>query len=324
MKGLMMNKRLQLVFEGPDCAGKTTQYQKVWENIQSGNDFDVLLNDRGLMSIMAYGMLHNRFDNNEEREQEFISYLNDNIVFYFDISEAELHKRYSKRGDEFQTWSAIKHVAEIYKDLSIRFAKHRNFWIIDGEDEPGHIAKRINGIIEMYNEFLLSPEHQMGTAITALQEFGSEHMGTKELVNYKMDLDMTCSDVEQWSSKDLFAGLENINDYQQLEIDSYKFQLAKFTKKLESELSGYYGKKEGSLSRRFVFTDDECLSYVHILLRGSTLNVNVNFRSSNIFLFNHDFISICMMIETWLDKNANAMVENVKINIKFDSLHFYI
>ena len=31
----MMNKRLQLVFEGPDCSGKTTQYQKIWKKIQS-------------------------------------------------------------------------------------------------------------------------------------------------------------------------------------------------------------------------------------------------------------------------------------------------
>lgn len=318
----MMNKRLQLIFEGPDCSGKTTQYQKVWETIQSGNDYDVLLNDRGLMSIMAYGMLHNRFDNNEEREHEFISYLNDNIVFYFDISEAELHRRYCNRGDEFQSWSSIKHVAKIYKDLCIRFEKHRNFWVIDGEDDPGSIAKRINGIIEMYNEFLLSPEHQIGTAMTALQEYGASVGGTKELINYKMDLDMSYDEVESWASKDLYTGLENINDYMQLEVDSYKFQLAKFTKKIESELSGYYGKKEDSHSRRFVFTDDECLSYVHILLRNNTLNVSVNFRSSNVGLFNHDFISICKMIKIWFDKNTK--VENIKINIKFDSLHFYI
>ena len=99
MKDLMMNKRLQIVFEGPDCSGKTTQYQKIWKKVQSDNDFDVLLNDRGLLSILVYGKLNGRFDNIKEREQEFISYLNDNIVFYFDIGEDELFKRYSDRGD---------------------------------------------------------------------------------------------------------------------------------------------------------------------------------------------------------------------------------
>ena len=174
----------------------------------------------------------------------------------------------------------------------------------------------------MYDDFLLGPEHQIGTAITALQEFGSEHMGTKELINYKMDFDMTSGQIEHWSSKDLYAGLENINDYEQLEIDSYKFQLAKFRKKIESELSGYYGKKQMSDSRRFVFTDDECLSYVHMLFRGDTLYVNVNFRSSNIMLFNHDFMSICKMIKIWFEKCCE--VDKIKMNIKFDSLHFYI
>ena len=76
----MMNKRLQLVFEGPDCSGKTTQYQKIWKKIQSANDFDVLLNDRGLMSILVYGKLNGRFNNFYERQREFISYLIDNIL----------------------------------------------------------------------------------------------------------------------------------------------------------------------------------------------------------------------------------------------------
>jgi thymidylate kinase len=322
MKDLMMNKRLQLVFEGPDCSGKTTQYQKIWKNIQSANEFDVLLNDRGLMSILVYGKLNNRYDNFYERQKEFISYLNDNIVFYFDIDEVELFNRYSNRGDEFQSWESIRKVAKLYKEFSTMFAGHRNFWIINAKDKPNEIADRIISILNMYEDFLLGPEHQIGTAITALQEFGSEHMGTKELINYKMDFDLKGSDIDTWAMKDLYTGLENINDYKDLEIDSYKFQLAKFRKKLEAELSGYYGKKQLSDSRRFVFTDDECLSYVHMLFRGDILYVNVNFRSSNIMLFNHDFISICKMIQIWFIKCTR--VEKIKLNIKFDSLHFYI
>ena len=322
MKGLMMNKRLQLVFEGPDCSGKTTQYQKIWKKIQSANDFDVLLNDRGLMSILVYGQFNGRFDNIEEREREFISYLNDNIVFYFDITIAELQRRFEDRGDELQDWNTIRDVANKYKEWSERLSKHRNFWIIRAEDKPDEIAARINGILEMYNDFLLTPNYQIGTAIETVQHFGQKHNNTLELINYKMDFDMTSGEIELWSSKDLYSGLENINDYEQLEIDSYKFQLSKFRKKIEAELSGYYGSKQTMDSRRFVFTDDECLSYVHILHRNGTLYVNVNFRSSNVMLFNHDFISICKMIKIWFEKCGE--IDKIKMNIKFDSLHFYI
>tara|TARA_R100000005_G_C4995971_1_gene202844 strand:+ start:583 stop:1551 length:969 start_codon:yes stop_codon:yes gene_type:complete len=322
MKGLTMNKRLQLVFEGPDCSGKTTQYQKIWKKIQSANDFDVLLNDRGLMSILVYGQFNGRFDNIEEREREFISYLNDNIVFYFDITIAELQRRFEDRGDELQDWNTIRDVANKYKEWSERLSKHRNFWIIRAEDKPDEIAARINGILEMYNDFLLTPNYQIGTAIETVQHFGQKHNNTLELINYKMDFDMTSGEIELWSSKDLYSGLENINDYEQLEIDSYKFQLSKFRKKIEAELSGYYGSKQTMDSRRFVFTDDECLSYVHILHRNGTLYVNVNFRSSNVMLFNHDFISICKMIKIWFEKCGE--IDKIKMNIKFDSLHFYI
>ena len=317
-----MNKRLQLVFEGPDCSGKTTQYQKIWKKIQSANDFDVLLNDRGLMSILVYGQFNGRFDNIEEREREFISYLNDNIVFYFDITIAELQRRFEDRGDELQDWNTIRDVANKYKEWSERLSKHRNFWIIRAEDKPDEIAARINGILEMYNDFLLTPNYQIGTAIETVQHFGQKHNNTLELINYKMDFDMTSGEIELWSSKDLYSGLENINDYEQLEIDSYKFQLSKFRKKIEAELSGYYGSKQTMDSRRFVFTDDECLSYVHILHRNGTLYVNVNFRSSNVMLFNHDFISICKMIKIWFEKCGE--IDKIKMNIKFDSLHFYI
>ena len=322
MKGLTMNKRLQLVFEGPDCSGKTTQYQKIWKKIQSANDFDVLLNDRGLMSILVYGQFNGRFDNIEEREREFISYLNDNIVFYFDITIAELQRRFEHRGDELQDWNTIRDVANKYKEWSERLSKHRNFWVIRAEDKPDEIAARINGILEMYNDFLLTPNYQIGTAIETVQHFGQKHNNTLELINYKMDFDMTSGEIELWSSKDLYSGLENINDYEQLEIDSYKFQLSKFRKKIEAELSGYYGSKQTMDSRRFVFTDDECLSYVHILHRNGTLYVNVNFRSSNVMLFNHDFISICKMIKIWFEKCGE--IDKIKMNIKFDSLHFYI
>ena len=318
----MMNKRLQLVFEGPDCSGKTTQYQKIWKKIQSANDFDVLLNDRGLMSILVYGQFNGRFDNIEEREREFISYLNDNIVFYFDITIAELQRRFENRGDELQDWDTIRDVANKYKEWSERLSKHRNFWVIRAEDKPDEIAARINGILEMYNDFLLTPNYQIGTAIETVQHFGQKHTNTLELINYKMDFDMTSGEIELWSSKDLYSGLENINDYEQLEIDSYKFQLSKFRKKIEAELSGYYGSKQTMDSRRFVFTDDECLSYVHILHRNGTLYVNVNFRSSNVMLFNHDFISICKMIKIWFEKCGE--INKIKMNIKFDSLHFYI
>ena len=318
----MMNKRLQLVFEGPDCSGKTTQYQKIWKKIQSANDFDVLLNDRGLMSILVYGQFNGRFDNIEEREREFISYLNDNIVFYFDITIAELQRRFENRGDELQDWDTIRDVANKYKEWSERLSKHRNFWVIRAEDKPDEIAARINGILEMYNDFLLTPNYQIGTAIETVQHFGQKHNNTLELINYKMDFDMTSGEIELWSSKDLYSGLENINDYEQLEIDSYKFQLSKFRKKIEAELSGYYGSKQTMDSRRFVFTDDECLSYVHILHRNGTLYVNVNFRSSNVMLFNHDFISICKMIKIWFEKCGE--IDKIKMNIKFDSLHFYI
>ena len=115
-------------------------------------------------------------------------YLNDNIVFYFDIGEDELFKRYSDRGDEFQDWFTVLKASRVYREYSLRFSYHRNFWIVKASDTPERIGERICSALDMYKDFLLKPEHQIGTAMTALENFGSDFNGTKEFINYKMDL----------------------------------------------------------------------------------------------------------------------------------------
>ena len=78
-------KRLQIILEGPDASGKTTQFKGVWSKIQSDNNYQLLLNDRGLMSILAYGILNNRFKDTDEVKAEFLEYLHSNIIIYLII-----------------------------------------------------------------------------------------------------------------------------------------------------------------------------------------------------------------------------------------------
>tara|TARA_Y100000310_G_scaffold329469_1_gene399383 strand:- start:129 stop:1079 length:951 start_codon:yes stop_codon:yes gene_type:complete len=315
-------KRSQIILEGPDCSGKTTQFKEVWSKIQLDNNYQLLLNDRGLMSILAYGIANNRFDNIESIQNEFLEYLNKNIVVYFSISLETLKERFAERGDELQKWEDIEKVWSIYEKLKKRYEAHPNFKAINGDESISNIMTEIDHIVHL----IKSPSYheKLMQAGTILRQYGNVVDNTKELVNYEIEFDLNYSKIKAIIKGDhLSTPLANIRgSYAQLEIDSYNYQDAKFIKKLETILSGYYGAKEDIESRKFVFTDDECLSYFHILCRNKILYVNAHFRSSNIDLFHHDFVSICKMIKIFYDKLD--VKYDIRLNIKFDSLHKYV
>jgi thymidylate kinase len=314
-------KRSQIILEGPDCSGKTTQFKRVWSKIQADNNYQLLLNDRGLMSILAYGMAENRFKNVEDIKDEFLEYLNKNIIIYFTIELEVLKGRFDKRGDERQEWDDIEKVWKIYEKLKKEFTAHPNFNIVESDQSMDDIEFEIGHIIERY---INKPYYYtISDAATVLRHFGKREDTTQELINYEVDLNLSHDDIFEILNETQLTGLEQIvGKFEQLEKDSYKFQYAKFKKKIETILSGYYGKLEDIKSRKFVFTDDECLSYYHILCRNNILYVNVHFRSSNIDLFRHDFLSICEMIKIFYKKLE--VKYKVKLNIKFDSLHKYV
>jgi thymidylate kinase len=310
------------VLEGPDASGKTTQFKKLWSKIQAKNNYNLLLNDRGLMSILAYGISKKRFSDTDAIKSEFLEYLHNHIIIYFTVDPKILKARFDDRGDEIQEWSDIKRVWEVYEELKGEYRAHPNFNIVDGDQSLEDIEFEIDHILDRCKN---KPYYcTIANAKTTLRHYGNDEYNTRELINYEMNFDMNHREVlEIGGTQEVSEGLDQIRgEFAQLELDSYNFQYAKFIKKIESVTSGYYGKVEEINSRKFVFTDDECLSYFHILCRNETLYINVAFRSSNIDLFDHDFVSICNMIIIFYKKFD--IKYNVALNIKFDSLHKYI
>ena len=318
---------LQHIFlEGSDLAGKSTTFKSIWRELQENKNYSLFLSDRSYFSILCYGEYYNRYDSGtmDNIHKNFFNFLNNNnIVFYLKLDKNMILNRYLQRGDDDRSIDDILKIKCIYDLYANYYSAHPSFVTVDVNNmSVSEITKFILTKLDTINSNTIYDKINIASDI--IDNYGIDINGTKELINYEIFHTMQIDEIS-----DCFIKREHLlgiidDDFINLEIDSYDYQISRFNKKIESVLSGYYGKKEGLESRKFVFTDDECLSYFHILVRDDRYFINVNFRSSNIKLLSIDIKSILLMIYNFNKKNNFKNIKSVNINIKFDSLHKYL
>ena len=318
--------------EGCDLSGKTTQFKELWKLLQENKNYSIDLHDRSYFSVLCYGEYYNRYSKEEIEtiKDNLLHLLNNNrIIFYIKVSVEELIKRYELRLEK-KNISEVLGIKEVYDKYAEIFNKHYNFHIIDDKTTEQDISKTIMHLMNTLNPVIFCNFN------TIIENFGKNIKNTKEIVNFCMYEELAYDSIKQLS-KNLYYNLhklkeKNINYI--LEYDSYEYMFSAFKKKIESEISGYYGKKQDIEGRRFVFTDDECLSFLHIMFRNKELIVNAHFRSSNVDIFVCDILSIYNCCTIFADKfkelevNSSSiflpnisLIKKVKLSIHIDSFH---
>jgi thymidylate kinase len=301
--------------EGTDLSGKSTLYKKLWLQIQTNNNFDVLLTDRGYFSILCYGVLYNRAPV-AELEANFLRWLNKNVVIYMHHSSQTIKERFAVRSDDDRTLEEILKVRAIYELFAKKYERHPNFIFYDPQEMSEstllHLVRcALNRSVFAWPTYLP----------WMVENFGSTVAGTNELTN------ITFESKESWENIcNLDLRREDLKeirtDWSQLEHDSYEYQTARFMRSVETVLCGYKGKKEDFKSRKFVFTDDECMSYLHILVRDDSFFVKVQFRSSDVKMLHHDLKEVVRMVKEFGQK-IQLIPKDVYFSITIDSLHKY-
>jgi thymidylate kinase len=312
----LANSIINIALEGPDLAGKSTIFKSIWSKLQESKSYRLFLSDRGPLSILCYGKFYERYNKSEleQLEADVLNFLHYNIVVYVKTSDEVLIERFKNRGDELRQLDDILKIKSVYELYADVFKMHPNFLILN--------CNNIDGVVD-----LLSKRLSLGTLKDKIDDiteivkfFGTKRADTKEIINYRLEYQVSIWDF--LSMKIDCDILKSYHNFKELEYDSYELLYAKFKRKIEAELSGYYGKKEDIYSRRFVFVDEECLSYFHIMLKGGNLFVKVNFRSSNISLLKYDIFSIVKMIKIFIQKTKTQLVvDSIKLVIDFDSIH---
>ena len=244
--------------EGPDCSGKTTLYNA----LHKATDFKYNIQDRSCISMFVYAKMYKR-----ATDIWFNKILDDlkrldtlNIVLL--PSEETILKRLAERGDDFQDRKSILLVRKHFRNVAkIGFGMFPNVLVL----EEDNLEENVNKSLSFINSLNDMPGQELIKSLVY-------NSGRNELV------DVQCKEVVDRKSLDY-----EVLDFPQ-EKEYYFNITQELTKKIFKEFSGLneYKTPQKHDSRRFIYTDDSCISMIHALWRNNKLNVSATLRSSNV------------------------------------------
>jgi len=256
--------------EGPDLSGKTT----LISDIHSKTNYRWHLMDRSKMSRMIFAKMYNRDISQTTREfYEEVSNLNNRYVFLMPTFDA-LKERYRHRGDEIHTIDSLKESYDLFfKEFSRLPFLSNVYGIMNGA------SNRLSNMVIDYHD-CIEKHLSLKEVCGQVQNF-VKHFPNKEC----NQLTFTLHDDGEFKESDISSMSE------ESEKEYYCHIYNTLMNKIDDEQAGKnpYERKEGIDSRRYVFTEDTCISMIHILNRGGVLDIRFVCRSTDINnKFEHD------------------------------------
>ena len=294
----------QITLEGPDLSGKTTLYQKLHE--KSGYFWNI--QDRSSLSMIVYARLYGRSDYfHVESLKRELSNLN-NIMILLLPDWSVIAERFQKRGDEIQNLVSLKKVYDLFSEAADEFENYPNVILIKTEVDDSMVSYIIHNLRSRFED---KPYHEYADffKIAAASSDNLEKVGLN-LVHYD---DGMFNDVS-----------EEMLRYEKEKVYYDKIR-RKLLNKIDNELAGAneYGREETHESRRFIYTDDSCLSLCHFMLRNEFLYGEFYLRSSETketLQYDMNFIkSLTRDVFSKLSEFSN--IKMCKISLKIGSGH---
>ena len=214
----------------------------------------------------------------------------------------EVVKRIKKRGDDIQDENSIVKVWNSFNSITKElFAEDfPNVITISGTDKMKSVSDVLDRMFYLNN--------RKGSALIKSLVVESKK---NEIV------DVSC--ISKVNKEDL--------DYSVLEFkeekDYYDKIMSGFLNKISKEFIGLneYNKPQTHESRRFIYTDDSCISMIHLLLRDNVIDFNVTMRSSNVvrtLWADYEFLKI---LSYEAAKKLEFKYIPIKLNLNIRSAH---
>ena len=281
-----------VTIEGVDLAGKTTLYT----NIHRNSKFRWNVQDRSHLSMLCYARQFNRGDHVVKRWRRemwaCLMDLNNRVIVLLPDLDV-LRARLKKRGDEFQTLESLEMLHRIFTEEVLLLEDLPNVLVLRGVGKKNDAALKCVKWLEMCE--LTSP---LGVAREVRELVTATHNMEAPGCRFQYRLDPTSLSVPDPS----------VLRYRP-EESYYAKILSRVIKNIEDELSGRnpYGRKEDIYAtRRFIYTQDSCISLIHTMVRGNQVKMRVYCRSSDVKeTFSHDFQFICYLYSRIYDHLAS-------------------
>lgn len=297
-----MNFHLRtVILEGPDCAGKTTAYRAIHKHTK----FKWNIHDRSTLSMLCYAIQYKRdVDVWQKQLQEELNDLN-NVMVIFLPPLRVLIERLNARGDEFQTIDSIVKLYEIFETEAAKLRYYPNVFIYRGfTTDFSDLTSIICDYEKMSYSTLADTIHLHAAARPSYEQ-----------INLKFS----------WFDNN-FRQIEESRLLFDKEVDYYNNTRLSLIKKIRNELDGLneYRTVQTETSRRFVMSQDSCISFVQALYRDSKIHLNVVCRSSEVSeTFKHDIHFIADLGRV-VKSELGSFVDSVYYTVTLGSAHIKI
>ncbi|MAG27592.1 hypothetical protein CMI47_18825 [Candidatus Pacearchaeota archaeon] len=289
--------------EGPDCSGKTSLIREVHK--KTGYRWHLM--DRSQLSRKIFSEMYGRsIEHIDDHLHNELFNLNNKYVI-IDLPFKTIKSRFEKRGDDLHDLSSIRRVHKLFMQ------EFKNL-----QDHPNVIRITCNksSISDIADSVIASLMMQEGAQIKEIADSVIDAVAQSE--NHEVfPLQVTLYDDGEFEE-----ATHSILEFEP-ESEYYIKILLAFLNKIDAEMKGKneYSRKESIFSRRFVYTDDSCISFIQASQRNSIMDFHCVIRSCNVReLFEHDLRFIYYLAsECW--KRIGGGCTSARIRVNLNSAH---
>ena len=251
-----------IFIEGPDCSGKTTLYEMIHK--ETGYKWNI--QDRSALSMLIHARYYGRdtFNHVEQLKRELYN-LNNQLIICLPEWKV-IVDRFQKRGDPIQNIHSLQKIYNLFQEAADEFGNYPNVTVIGKVVDQQLVKGLVNRYHEIENDAMCTLSHA-ATQMAALKS-GYEVLGLN-FVHYDTG---DFSDV----NKSMLNYHKEKEYYQKIECAVFD--------KIKAEMRGEneYERQEGLDSRRYIYTDNSCISLAHFLVRDGHMDAKFFLRSSNV------------------------------------------
>ena len=290
-----------LFIEGPDCSGKTTLVR----NIHELSKYKWHIHDRSQISRKIFKHEYNRnlhFSDDDFHREVFN--LNNRFIFLLPAIEI-IKDRFKLRGDDIhKNTSDIEKVYHLFKEELERIS-------------------RLPNIIPCFSVATPRAVEALCTTLSLIERTMLREVSDQVIksVNFCGD---ECFPVEfTLYDNGMFEEANPLSMRYKPEEEYYEKIYNRVHNKITNEMLGKneYNRTESFLSRRFVYSDDSCISFIQLSVRKNVMDFHTVIRSTDVKnIFPHDLKFLYYLASTCY-KRFEDRCSSARLRFNLNSAH---
>jgi len=267
---------LKVCIEGVDCSGKTT----LWNKIHKNTKYRWKLEDRSFVTMLVYSQFRQDPKSLDYERQLFNDLSNLNVKYVIiDPAWDLVESRFRVRGDDVYNLRDLKEIHSLYHNVVKRISGFPNVLVFDGTEDSNEAARRVDEWLKEQNQVSISSLVkiiQQRAAATESGEVSPLRFTAIESGEFLEDEPRILN--YSWVS-------DNFPAVKAATVEEFNKMYEELMNTVDKELKGenIYNTPQTLSSRRFVFTQNACVSFIQAMVRGGDLRFYVTCRSSHVY-----------------------------------------